>query len=82
MAYLDLLVLEDLWSGCLPYVEQLTLEGENSVPIPPNHAESRNGERFGGVSLCEDEGAVLSVQPKAIHDGGEVIVNEGLRPTG
>lgn len=61
LAHLDLLVLEDLRGGCLAHVEQLSLQRKHPVPVSPDHAEPRNGQRFGRVSLGKDERAVLSV---------------------
>lgn len=59
---LYLLVLEDLRVRGLSYVEQLTLEGEHSVPVPPNDTQTGHGQRLGRVSLGEDQGAVLTQQ--------------------
>mmetsp|Transcript_45800 Transcript_45800/g.76350 ORF Transcript_45800/g.76350 Transcript_45800/m.76350 type:complete len:294 (-) Transcript_45800:1235-2116(-) len=57
----DLDVVHDLFVRGVAYVEQLPAQGEHAVAVTPHHRQAADGQRLGGVSLSEDEGAVLGV---------------------
>lgn len=52
---LDFGVVHERLSSRLPYVEKLSSKREDSVVVSPDDSESRNGERFGGISFGENE---------------------------
>lgn len=55
--------LTHLFVRRLSDVEDLSSERENAVTISPDDSESRNGQRFGRVSLGEDQSAFRRVFP-------------------
>ena len=51
---LDLLVLENLLVGGLPHVQQLALQGEHPVVVPPDGLDPGHGQRFRAVTFGDD----------------------------
>lgn len=50
-----------LFVGGLAHVQQLAPEREHAVAVPTDHAQARHGQRFGRVSLRQDQCAVQGV---------------------
>ena len=51
----------DLVMRGLPNVEQFPSQWEHSVLVPPDHTQSRDGQRLGRVSLGEDQSTLVRI---------------------
>ena len=58
---LHVIIETNLFVCGLTNIEQLALEGKDTVGIPANDTQARNCQRLGRVSLSEDESALIRV---------------------
>jgi hypothetical protein len=62
----DLFVLHDCLVSSVSDIEWFTLQGEDSIEVTANDRETGHGKRLGGVSLGDDQGAVLGLGSSGI----------------
>ena len=78
-------VLYDLVMAGFPHVEKLAPQGKDAIVVPPDYAETRDGQSLGGISFGQDERAVFCIPPASVvgilqfnNTGNSESVSAGL----